>query len=266
MSYGSRAACISRRSLEILDQLGVARDVLGEALPWTAGTSFYRDVPVYRLQMPMDENQRFAPMVNLEQCICEQLLADRADALARARRDPLADEARGPGAGRRRRGARPRDGAGALSPPRRLGRRLRRRAVGGAPGARPQVLGLDLRRHVHHRRHPPEVRLPDRAPRLVRSADQSRLDDPHAPAAARHLARRLPAPRRRGSGRGGQAGERAAARAQPPRSGSASATTGRRCGSAPIAPTVSPSSATTTTACSSPATRRTWCRSSACAA
>ena len=81
VSYGSRAACISRRSLEILDRLGVAEDVLGEALPWTAGTSYYRDVPVYRLQMPMDENQRFAPMVNLEQCICEQLLADRAEAL-----------------------------------------------------------------------------------------------------------------------------------------------------------------------------------------
>ena len=81
MSYGSRAACISRRSLEIFDRLGVAQDVLREALPWTAGTSYYRDVPVYRLQMPMDENQRFAPMVNLEQCICEQLLADRAEAL-----------------------------------------------------------------------------------------------------------------------------------------------------------------------------------------
>ncbi|HET9042962.1 MAG TPA: FAD-dependent monooxygenase, partial [Burkholderiales bacterium] len=63
VTYGSRAACISRRSLEILDQLGVAREVLDQALPWTAGTSYYRDVPVYRLQMPMDENQRFAPMV-----------------------------------------------------------------------------------------------------------------------------------------------------------------------------------------------------------
>ncbi|MGE5794920.1 MAG: FAD-dependent oxidoreductase [Bacteroidota bacterium] len=82
VSYGSRAACISRRSLEILDRLGVAQAVLGEALPWTAGTSYYRDVPVYRLQMPMDENQRFAPMVNLEQCICEQLLADRAEGLS----------------------------------------------------------------------------------------------------------------------------------------------------------------------------------------
>ena len=81
VSYGSRAACISRRSLEILDRLGVARDVMKEALPWTAGTSYYRDVPVYRLQMPMDENQRFAPMVNLEQCMCEQVFVDRAETL-----------------------------------------------------------------------------------------------------------------------------------------------------------------------------------------
>ena len=82
VTYGSRAACISRRSLEILDQLGVAREVLDQSLPWTAGTSYYRDVPVYRLQMPMDENQRFAPMVNLQQCMCEQVLVDRAEALA----------------------------------------------------------------------------------------------------------------------------------------------------------------------------------------
>ena len=82
VSYGSRAACISRRSLEILDRLGAAKPVLEEALPWTAGTSFYRDAPVYRLQMPMDENQRFAPMVNLEQCMCEQVFVDRAEALA----------------------------------------------------------------------------------------------------------------------------------------------------------------------------------------
>ena len=82
VTYGSRAACISRRSLEILDQLGVAGDVLDQALPWTAGTSYYRDVPVYRLQMPMDENQRFPPMVNLQQCMCEQVLVDRADRLA----------------------------------------------------------------------------------------------------------------------------------------------------------------------------------------
>ena len=80
VTYGSRAACISRRSQEILDHLGCVDAVLGKALPWTDGTSYYRDVPVYRLKMPMDEQQKFYPMVNLEQCYFDQFLVDRINA------------------------------------------------------------------------------------------------------------------------------------------------------------------------------------------
>ncbi|HEY4371138.1 MAG TPA: FAD-dependent monooxygenase [Burkholderiales bacterium] len=76
VTYGSRASCISRRSQEILDQLGCVDTILQKALPWTAGTSYYRDTPVYRLQMPMDENQKFYPMVNLEQCYFDQFVLD----------------------------------------------------------------------------------------------------------------------------------------------------------------------------------------------
>ena len=73
---GSRAACISRRSLEIFEQLGVARAIKSKGLAWTSGTSYYRDTPVYRLEMSMDENQKHPPMVNLEQCYVEQYLVD----------------------------------------------------------------------------------------------------------------------------------------------------------------------------------------------
>ena len=76
VSQGSRAACISRRTQEILDQLGVLQPVLDRALPWTAGTSYYRETPVFRLEMPMDARQKFYPMVNLQQCYFEQDLAD----------------------------------------------------------------------------------------------------------------------------------------------------------------------------------------------
>jgi 3-(3-hydroxy-phenyl)propionate hydroxylase len=76
VSHGSRAACISRRTQEILERLGAVRPVLERALPWTAGTSYYRDTPVYRLEMPMDARQKFYPMVNLEQCFFEQDLVD----------------------------------------------------------------------------------------------------------------------------------------------------------------------------------------------
>ena len=80
VTYGSRAACISRRSLEILDALGCAKAVLGKALAWTEGTSYYRDVPVYRLKMSNDENQKFYPMVNLEQCYFDQFVLDEITA------------------------------------------------------------------------------------------------------------------------------------------------------------------------------------------
>ncbi len=80
VSHGSRAACISRRSQEILAQLGAIKPVLDKALPWTAGTSYYRETPVYRLEMPMDRRQKYYPMVNLEQCYFEQDLADIIEA------------------------------------------------------------------------------------------------------------------------------------------------------------------------------------------
>ena len=72
----SRAACISRRSLEIFDQIGVSGPVLDTALPWTSGTSYWRDQPVFRLEMPMDANQKHPPMVNLEQCYAETYMAE----------------------------------------------------------------------------------------------------------------------------------------------------------------------------------------------
>src|SRR5436309_12444688 len=44
--YGSRAICISRRSLEIIDRLGAVDGFLKTGLPWTGGRSFYRDTEV----------------------------------------------------------------------------------------------------------------------------------------------------------------------------------------------------------------------------
>lgn len=76
--HGSRAICISRRSLEILDRLGVLQPFLDKGLPWTAGRSFYRDTEVLRFEMPHDTDQRLAPMTNIEQYYIEQFLVDEA--------------------------------------------------------------------------------------------------------------------------------------------------------------------------------------------
>ena len=81
VSEGSRAACVSRRSMEILQANGVDQAFLAQALPWTHGTSYYREHAVFRLAMPHSEDERFYPMANLQQNMFEALLVERAQAL-----------------------------------------------------------------------------------------------------------------------------------------------------------------------------------------
>ncbi len=73
---GSRAICISRRSLEIFKRLGVVQGFLEKGLPWTGGRSFYRDTEVFRFAMHQDEEQSLPPMINIAQYQIEQLLLD----------------------------------------------------------------------------------------------------------------------------------------------------------------------------------------------
>lgn len=73
---GSRAACISRRSLEILERLGVAGRFLSKGLPWTTGRSYYRTEEVLVFEMPHGPRQKYPPMINLQQYYVEQFLVD----------------------------------------------------------------------------------------------------------------------------------------------------------------------------------------------
>lgn len=73
---GSRAACISRRSLEIMERLGALPAFLAKGLPWTGGRSFYKTAEVFRFEMPHDERQKLPPMINLEQYYAEHYLLE----------------------------------------------------------------------------------------------------------------------------------------------------------------------------------------------
>ncbi|MDR5748146.1 FAD-dependent oxidoreductase [Caballeronia sp. LZ029] len=77
--YGSRAICISRRSLEIIERLEAVDGFLKTGLPWAGGRSFYRDTEVLHFKMPQDDNQKLPPMVNLAQYHIEQFLLDAAE-------------------------------------------------------------------------------------------------------------------------------------------------------------------------------------------
>ncbi|OUM04544.1 FAD-dependent oxidoreductase [Variovorax sp. JS1663] len=73
---GSRAACVSRRSLEIIERLGALPAFLAKGLAWTGGRSFYKTEEVFRFEMPHDTLQKLPPMINLEQYYIEQYLLD----------------------------------------------------------------------------------------------------------------------------------------------------------------------------------------------
>ena len=76
LNDGSRAICIARPSMQILQRIGVVEPFLGKALGWLRGQSFYRGHQIYRLAMPHAENDKYLPMYNVQQQYIEQFLAD----------------------------------------------------------------------------------------------------------------------------------------------------------------------------------------------
>ena len=75
---GSRAICISRRSLQILQRLGVLDAFMAKGLPWTTGRSYYKDQEVLRFSMPHAATDKLPPMLNMAQYHIEQFLLDEA--------------------------------------------------------------------------------------------------------------------------------------------------------------------------------------------
>lgn len=75
-SEGSRATCIARRSMDILDGVGAGETFRRKGLGWTSGRSFYRQHLVFELEMPFPPYERHWPMTNMQQFFMEQILID----------------------------------------------------------------------------------------------------------------------------------------------------------------------------------------------
>ncbi len=73
---GSRAICISRRSLQILARLGVAERFMAKGLSWTEGHSYLGTREIFHLKMPQSPEDRFPPFINLQQFHAEKFLLD----------------------------------------------------------------------------------------------------------------------------------------------------------------------------------------------
>jgi 3-(3-hydroxy-phenyl)propionate hydroxylase len=76
VSQGSRAIVFTRRSMEILQQVGVDARMTENGLPWLFGNSYYRGQRVFRMEAERDENDRFFPMINIQQQYMEEYLLD----------------------------------------------------------------------------------------------------------------------------------------------------------------------------------------------
>ena len=80
VSQGSRAIVFTRRSMEILQQVGVAGRMSENGLPWRFGNSYYRGQRVFRMEAPHDADDRFFPMLNIQQQYLEEYLIDACQA------------------------------------------------------------------------------------------------------------------------------------------------------------------------------------------
>jgi len=82
---GSRAICIARQSLHILESIDAAEPFLKKALGWTMGRSFYRGKQILEFSMPDGPSEKYRPMYNLQQQYIEQYLWQAID------KNPLID-------------------------------------------------------------------------------------------------------------------------------------------------------------------------------
>ncbi|HSA79887.1 MAG TPA: FAD-dependent monooxygenase, partial [Geminicoccaceae bacterium] len=78
LSIGSRAICYAKRSLEILDRLGVGQRMLDKGVTWRQGKVFWRERMVYQFDLLPEAGHRMPAFVNCQQYYLEQFLIERA--------------------------------------------------------------------------------------------------------------------------------------------------------------------------------------------
>ncbi|MCG6903027.1 MAG: FAD-dependent monooxygenase, partial [Rhodobacter sp.] len=78
VSVGSRAICWSKRSLEILDRLGVGERCVDKGVTWKVGRTFHGDEEVFSFDLQPEPGHKMPAFVNLQQYYVEQYLAEAA--------------------------------------------------------------------------------------------------------------------------------------------------------------------------------------------
>jgi 3-(3-hydroxy-phenyl)propionate hydroxylase len=77
VSVGSRGVCYAKRTLEILDRLGVGDEVCRQGVSWNVGRTFFNQGEVYRFDLVPEPDHQRPGMVNLQQYHLEEILVRR---------------------------------------------------------------------------------------------------------------------------------------------------------------------------------------------
>ena len=81
VSIGSRGVCYAKRTLEILDRLGIGERVVAKGVTWNVGRTFHGEREVFSFDLLPEPGHQRPGMVNLQQYHLEQYLVERAMAL-----------------------------------------------------------------------------------------------------------------------------------------------------------------------------------------
>jgi 3-(3-hydroxy-phenyl)propionate hydroxylase len=78
VSVGSRAVCYAKRTLEILDRLGVGQPLCDKGVSWNIGRTFLQEDEVYQFNLVPEPGHKRPGMINLQQYYLEEALVTRA--------------------------------------------------------------------------------------------------------------------------------------------------------------------------------------------
>jgi 3-(3-hydroxy-phenyl)propionate hydroxylase len=76
VSFGSRAICFAKRTLEIFGRLGLGQRFLDKGITWKTGRVFHRDREAYAFDLLPEEGHEYPAFVNLQQYYAEQWLVE----------------------------------------------------------------------------------------------------------------------------------------------------------------------------------------------
>jgi len=82
VSVGSRGVCYAKRTLEILDRIGVGDACVAKGVSWNVGRTFFREDEVYHFKLLTQPDHKRPGMINLQQYYLEEYEVRRARELA----------------------------------------------------------------------------------------------------------------------------------------------------------------------------------------